>query len=213
MVAGDNFSAYFKVLQTVNHSATTMSRIRLSVPYYGHQNTSKWVEDPLGFSSVCAMAAEFLNPGCLVGKGERDDRYLSLALNQGNPINLATQVAVLRRLKIMATLHEFGNIASLTALIAKGIPVPIYWLHGGPVQAPTGGRWTLVVGWEGATNQVIMHDPMGIADLERGGFISSAIGDGRFARYKRGKLGSRWMVDHNGLYKAGAGRYLKLAKF
>lgn len=159
------------------------------------------------------MAAEFLNPSCLAGKGERDDHYLSLALNQGNPINLATQVAVLRRLRIMAALHKSGNIASLATLIAKGTPVPIYWLHGGPVQAPMGGRWTLVVGWESATNQVIMHDPMGIADLERGGFISSAIGDGRFTGYKRGKLGSRWMVDENGLYKAGAGRYLELVKF
>ncbi len=38
----------------------------------------------LHISPTCAMAAAFLRPGCLKGKGQPDDRYLAIVQRHGN---------------------------------------------------------------------------------------------------------------------------------
>lgn len=187
-----------------------MSKIKLGVPYYGRRNTALWGSDPLGFSSVCAMAAEFIRPGCLIGPGERDDRYLKMVREFGNPDTASAQALALEGLGIDARLY-FGDLSTLIANLAKGIPVPVYWLFNGNPQRPADGRWTLAVGWDKAARELIMHDPLGRADLDRGGFISTAIGEGSFSRFKKGRFCSRWMTtDHRGVRRPGT--YLELSK-
>jgi hypothetical protein len=89
-----------------------------------------------------------------------------------------------------------------------GIPVPVGWLHKGPVNAPSGGgHWSLVVGWDPAQRSVLMHDPNGEANLVGGGYVSTAIGSGRGQRYSEQNWGRRWMVEG-----VGSGWWLELAK-
>ena len=65
------------------------------------------------------------------------------------------------------------------------------WLYRGPVSAPSGdGHWSLLVGWDPHSRQVIMHDPNGEADLVGGGYVSTAIGSGRAQRYSERNLGT-----------------------
>lgn len=47
---------------------------------------------------------------------------------------------------------------------------PVGWLHQGPISAPPGdGHHSLVVGWDPASQAVLMHDLNGEADLVGGG--------------------------------------------
>jgi hypothetical protein len=210
-VEGIFLSHYLKVSQAINHSSESMSKIKLGVPYYGRRNTTLWESDPLGFSSICAMAAEFIRPGCLIGTGERDDRYLKMVREFGNPDTVEAQIHALEGLGIGARLHHNGDLPTLIASLMKGIPVPVYWLFNGNPQCPTDGRWTLAVGWDKAARELIMHDPLGRPDLDRGGFISTAIGEGSFSRFKKGRFCSRWMTtDHRGVRRPGT--YLQLSK-
>ena len=68
-------------------------------------------------------------------------------------------------------------------------------LHKGPVSAPIGGgHWSLVIGWDPAKRQLLMHDPNGAADLMNGGYVNTAIGCGEAQR----NWGRRWMVEGAG---------------
>jgi len=147
------------------------------------------------FSSTCAMAAAYLKPGCLVGAGQLDDRYLSLVQRHGDTTDPAAQIQTLRGLGIQAELRTDGRIEQLIAQLRLGIPVPVGWLHHGPVSAPSGGgHWSLVVGWDPTRRAVLMHDPNGEADLVGGGYVSTAIGSGRNRWYSEKNWGRRWMV-------------------
>ena len=118
-------------------------------------------------------------PGCLVGAGQLDDRYLALLQRHGDTTDAAAQIQTLRSLGIQAELCTVGRIEQLIAQLRLGIPVPVGWLHKGPVNAPSGGgHWSLVVGWDPIRRAVLMHDPNGEADLVGGGYVSTAIGSG-----------------------------------
>jgi hypothetical protein len=61
-----------------------------------------------------------------------------------------------------------------------------------------GGHWNLVVGWYPNTQQFLMHDPYGEADLVAGSFTRTAIGSGKSVRYSLKNWGARWQVDGPG---------------
>jgi hypothetical protein len=48
-------------------------------------------------------------------------------------------VAALDRLGIQATVRTYGRIEQLIAQLRHGFPIPVGWLHHGPVSAPRGG--------------------------------------------------------------------------
>jgi hypothetical protein len=159
------------------------------------------------FSSTNAMAAAYLKPGCLAGSGQIDDRYLALVHRFGDSTDAHAQIHALARLGISAVLRTDGRIEQLVAQLRMGIPIPVGWLHHGPVTAPTGGgHWSLVIGWDPLHRQVLMHDPNGEADLVAGGYVNTAIGSGKAQRYSEQNWGKRWMVE--GL---GSGWWLDLA--
>ena len=82
------------------------------------------------------------------------------------------------------------------AQLRMGIPIPVGWLHHGPVSAPSGGgHWSLVIGWDPFHCQVLMHDPNGESDLVAGGYVNTAIGSGKAQRYSEQYRGKRWMVE------------------
>ena len=182
------------------------SPILLPVPYLSQRGSATGSGDWMCFSSTCAMAAEFLKPGCLAGAGQLDDRYLALVQRLGDTTIALDQVAALERLGIQATFRTDGRIEQLIAQLRLGFPIPVGWLHHGPVEAPRGGgHWSLVAGWDPATRQVIMHDPYGEANLVGGGYVSTAIGSGKAQRYSERNWGRRWMVEG-----VGSGWWLEL---
>ena len=153
------------------------------------------------------MASAFLRPGCLASAGHLNDRYLALVQRHGDTTDAAAQVRTLRRLGIQAEFRTDGRIEQLIAQLRMGIPVPVGWLHHGPVSAPSGGgHWSLVIGWDPATRTLLMHDPNGEADLVGGGYVSTALGSGKAQRYSERNWGRRWMVEG-----PGTGWWLELA--
>jgi hypothetical protein len=181
--------------------------LTLAVPYFSQRDSATGQGDRMCFSSTCAMAAAFLKPGCLAGGGQPDDRYLALVERFGDTTNSQAQVAALERLGVQATFRTDGRIEQLIAQLRLGFPIPVGWLHHGPVSSPRGGgHWSLVVGWDPERRRVIMHDPYGEANLVGGGYVTTAIGSGKGQRYSERNWGRRWMVEG-----VGSGWWLELA--
>lgn len=173
--------------------------IQLAVPYLSQNDSTTGQGSRMCFASTCAMAAAFLKPGCLNGSGQLDDRYLALVQSHGDTTEASAQVAALRSLGLSARFRTDGCIDHLIEQLQRGIPCPVGWLHKGSVSAPSGGgHWSLVIGWDPATLQVLMHDPNGEADLVNGGYVTTAIGSGEAQRYSERNWGRRWMVEGAG---------------
>ena len=173
--------------------------IHLPVPYLSQNDSSTGQGSRMCFASTCAMAAAFLRPGCLNGSGQPDDRYLALVQRHGDTTEASAQVAALQSLGIQARFRTDGAIDDLIQQLQRGIPCPVGWLHKGPASAPHGGgHWSLVIGWDPATRQLLMHDPNGEADLVNGGYVSTAIGSGKALRYSERNWGRRWQVEASG---------------
>ena len=85
-----------------------------------------------------------------------------------------------------------GDRKALIQQHKSGIPCPVGWLHYGRVSSPTGGsNWSLVVGWDQNTQQFLMNDPYGEADLVAGGFNCTSISSGKGMRYFLKNWGAR----------------------
>jgi hypothetical protein len=176
-------------------------------PYFSQRDSATWQGDRMCFSSTCAMAAETLKPGVLAGPGQPDDRYLALLERLGgDTIDAGAQVRTLRSLGIEATFRQDLGEVHIESELAAGRPVPVGWIHHGPVTFPQGdGHWSLIVG--ATRDRWILHDPFGEADLVGGGYASRTIGAGKFIRYSRRNFNRRWMVERwNGGYRFAPGK-------
>lgn len=182
-------------------SAATTQLIRLEVPFFSQNDSATGQGSRMCFSSSCAMAVSFLRPGCLQPPAGRqaDDHYLQLLQRHGDTTDPTAQLATLAELDLSARFHRDGSIEQLIGQLQRGIPCPVGWLHRGPVSAPTGGgHWSLVIGWDPSTRQLLMHDPNGEADLVNGGYVSTAASSGRGLRYSERNWGRRWLVEGPG---------------
>jgi hypothetical protein len=178
---------------------TRQGLIQLPVPYLSQNDSVTGQGSRMCFSSTCAMAAAFMNPGCLTGQGQLDDQFLALVQRHGDTTDANAQVAALKSLGIQATFRSDGRIDDLIEQLKGGIPCPVGWLHKGSAAAPTGGgHWSLVIGWDPDTRQLLMHDPNGEADLVDGGYVSQATDRGKNLRYSDGNWGRRWQVEGPG---------------
>jgi hypothetical protein len=182
--------------------------LQVAAPYFAQLDSTTGQGPRMCFSSTCAMAAEALIPGCLTGPGQPDDRYLAIVQKFGDTTEADAQIKALASLGIKAWFRTDGQLESLRAKLREGVPIPVGWLHRGPVTAPTGGgHWSLVKGWDPVSRQVIMNDPNGEAALVSGGYATTAIGSGRGVRYSWHNWGPRWMADG-----VGSGWWLDLSK-
>ncbi len=176
------------------HSATA-----LAVPYCCQNNSATAHGPRMCFSSSCAMAVEFLRPGCFSGSGQIDDQYLAIVQRYGESTEASAQLLAIEACGLAARFRQDGTIQDLIDQLERGIPAPVGWLHLGPVEQPTGvGHWSVVVGWEPSSRTFLMHDPNGEADLVGGGYVSTALGSGRAQRYSERNWGRRWMVEGPG---------------
>ena len=181
--------------------------IHLPVTYLS-QNDSATSQGPrMCFSSSCAMAAAFLKPDALRGPGQLDDQYLALVPSNGDTTDANAQVKALESVGLQARFRTDGSIENLIEQLKRGLPCPVGWLHTGPVSSPNGGgHWSLVIGWDPAKRQFLMHDPNGEADLVNGGYVNTSIGSGAAQRYSERNWGRRWMVEG-----AGSGWWIEIS--
>ena len=106
----------------------------------------------------------------------------------------AGQIKALTSYGISARFSNQASFSTLEQLIRAGIPIPCGYLHRCPVSSPAGGgHWLIVVGI--TPTHVIVHDPLGEADLVNGTTLGSVA---RFCRYSRKNFGRRWMVEGEG---------------
>jgi hypothetical protein len=142
------------------------------------------------FSSSCAMLLEFLKPGTLQGPNG-DDTYLGRVFRYGDTTDAEAQLKALAYFGIRARLIKDAGWATLEGQINNGIPVPIGYIHKGPVSRPRGdGHWSTAIGH--TPDAIIVHDPFGELDLVNGTYINSW---GARLSYSRKNLGQRWMVE------------------
>lgn len=165
----------------------------LSVPWYGQRDSATDQARRMCFSSSCAMLLAALRPGVLQGPNG-DDQYLARVRQFGDTTSPVAQVQALGSYEIRAEFTKQADWRTIEGLIDRGIPVPLGYLHRGPVTAPAGGgHWLCCVGY--TAESLIVHDPWGEADLITG---QTAHPTARFAYYSRKNFGPRWMVDGPG---------------
>jgi hypothetical protein len=138
------------------------------------------------FSSSCAMVARYY------GKISGDYEYNKLRARFGDTTDPKAQLAALKALKLNASFEMDGTVEELESEINNGHPVPVGWLHKGPVSNPSGtGHWSVVVGY--TPTHFIMNDPYGEANLVNGGYVSHKGGAG--VAYSRKNWVPRWLIE------------------
>jgi hypothetical protein len=139
------------------------------------------------------MLLAFLRPGVLSG-ANGDDQYLQRVRRYGDTTDPEAQLQALASYGIEAEFTKQASFRTIEAQISAGISVPCGYLHRGPVERPAGGgHWLIIVGH--TPTHLIVHDPLGEADLVSGATIG---GTARFCRYSRRNFGRRWMVEGEG---------------
>ena len=163
----------------------------LQVPWYAQMDSADRTQAArMCFSSSCAMLLQYLKPGTLRGPNG-DDQYLKRVQTYGDTTDPTAQIRALSSYGIRAKFNKVAGWRTLEDQIAAGIPVPVGFLHRGPVSAPSGGgHWLIVVGH--TNDHLIVHDPFGEADLVTGATVGSVA---RFMKYSRRNFGPRWMVE------------------
>jgi hypothetical protein len=165
----------------------------LSVPWFAQLDSATDQGRRMCFSSSCAMLLAFLKPGVLSGPNG-DDQYLARVRQFGDTTDPTAQIKALASYGITARFSKQASFSTIEEQITAGIPVPCGYLHRGPVSNPTGGgHWLIVVGI--TPSHLIVHDPLGEADLVNGTTLG---GTARFCRYSRRNFGRRWMVEGEG---------------
>jgi GH24 family phage-related lysozyme (muramidase)/uncharacterized protein YvpB len=165
----------------------------LNVPFYAQLDSATDQGRRMCFSSSCAMLLQYLKPGTLKGFNG-DDQYLRTVRQFGDTTSAAAQVKALARYGIKARFVQNASFAALQQQIDKGIPVPCGYLHRGPVSKPQGGgHYLCVIGYE--KDAVIVHDPLGEADLINGTTLNKP---GKSLRYSRKNWGPRWEAEGPG---------------
>ena len=172
----------------------TDKQILLNVPYYTQLDSVTSHAQRMCFSSSSAMCAEYLKPGCLGGGRNADDPYLRMVLKHGDTTNPIAQVRTLADLGITAIYRQNLDRQDIVDQLRKGIPVPVGYLHKGPVGRPTGGgHWCTIVGIDMEKSQYIVNDPWGEGDMVYGGFEGSQ--NGSRVRYSFQNFEKRWTVE------------------
>ena len=162
----------------------------LQVPYYSQRDSATRHALRMCFSSSCAMLIETIKPGTLTGPNG-DDAYLGRVLRYGDTTDVNAKLQALASYGVQASFTQSANWETVKRQIDMGIPVPLGYLHYGPVVTPRGGgHWLCCIGY--TDDALMVHDPFGDCDLVHGGFVNNW---GARLRYSRTNFGPRWMVE------------------
>jgi hypothetical protein len=176
-----------KLINIINDRAKkNINEVLLKVPYEYQLDNKSGTGYRECLSSSCAMVARYWR------KIGNDDAYNLIRARYGDSTNIHAQIGALKQLGLRATFEQEGTAADLEAEIRTGYPVPVGWLHRGPITQPTGtGHWSVVVGF--TPTHFIHNDPNGDADLIKGGYVRNKGGAG--ISYSRKNWLPRWLVD------------------
>lgn len=194
------YPKHFKIINDPKPSPTVPSvlpKLVLNVPYYSQRDNDR---DPQRtcFSSSCAMLVKYLKPQAI----QSDDEYINTVFKFGDTTEASAQLKALNHYGIKAEFRQDGGWSDIESLLVKNIPVPIGFLHKGPVSNPSGGgHWLIVIGRTENNSALVVNDPYGDLDLIGGTYINS---NGAKLTYSKANLGPRWMVA-----KPGDGWYIK----
>jgi hypothetical protein len=112
----------------------------------------------------------------------------------GDTTEADAQLRALASYGVNADFTQRADFAAIERSIHRGVPVPVGYLHRGPVSAPAGGgHYGIVIGYD--QEALILHDPWGEADLITGATIART---GEGVRYSRRNFAKRWMVEGPG---------------
>lgn len=153
----------------------------LDVPYFSQRdNKEQWWRTCN--SSSCAMAAEFLKPGCIQGS---DDIYFHRYVKpRGDTTYHQVQTDALKALGIDSAFHTSLDFEDLDQQLSKNKPIPISVLHKGTIDQPSGGHIIVVIGkYPGG---YICHDPWGEG-------FSYVNHNGKAVKYPIKSLQARWL--------------------
>ena len=137
-------------------------------------------------TSSCGMVAMYW------GKITDVNAYSKVRARFGDTTDIQAQVAALKFLGLNAQFVTTGDAALLMQEIDAGRPVPVGWLHKGPITRPSGGgHWSVAIGYN--PSSFIHNDPNGEALLVPGGFDQSR--SGACVLYSRQNWLRRWEAD------------------
>lgn len=181
------------------------TNVSLNVRYFSQRDSATNHALRMCFSSSCAMLAEYLKPGCLGSGSNLDDKYMTqYVFKYGDTTNPVAQIRALRDLGIEAALKQNLTPADIMSQLDKGVPVPVGFIHKGPLNALYGdGHWIVITGYDTAAGQWIVNDPYGDCDLVHGGYPGST--NGASLRYSFKNFNKRWSVDTSLKYADGKG--------
>ena len=164
--------------------------LRLKVPYFRQLDSATDQGRRMCFSSSCAMLLATVRPGLIHGPNA-DDQYLARVQTYGDTTIPLAQLRALESFGVKAEYTQRADFAAIERSIHRGVPVPVGYLHRGPVGKPAGGgHWATVIGYDPAA--LILHDPLGEADMVSGETLGRT---GEGVRYSRENFGRRWMVE------------------
>lgn len=160
----------------------------LPVPYQSQRDNLSGTGYRECFSSSCAMVAMYWN------RIENDDAYNQVRAQFGDSTDAQAQVRALRSLGLQADFCTDGTPARLEQLIDAGQPVPVGWLHKGPLPGTGGGHYCVIHGH--TDTHWVVSDPYGDCDLVNGGYPGSH--NGASLLYSKKNFNPRWEVDGPG---------------
>jgi hypothetical protein len=173
--------------------AKPAAAMKLAVPYFAQMDSATDQGRRMCFSSSCAMLLATIRPGLIHGPNA-DDQYLARVRTYGDTTSHLAQTRALKSFGVEAEFTQRADFAAIERSIQRGVPVPVGYLHRGPVEKPAGGgHWAIVIGYD--PDALIVHDPLGEADLISGATLGRA---GQGVRYSRRNFGRRWMVEGPG---------------
>lgn len=159
---------------------------RLNVPFYSQRDNSVQSWRTCN-SSVHAMFAEFIKPGCIKGS---DDFYWKNYVNpRGDTIVHSVHTDALRSLGIQSEWRVNLDYSDIDRQLERGYPVPIAVLHRGTLAAPTGGHIILVIGKQ-SEDEYVCHDPWGEGFGSQ--YEANPYG-GEGVVYPKSSLNRRWL--------------------
>lgn len=163
----------------------------LKVPYEYQNDNASGTGYRECYSSSCAMVARYY------GKVGSDDEYNRIRARFGDSTDTGAQLRALSSLGLQAVFRQNGGSDTLERLLREGRPVPVGWLHKGPVSSPSGGgHWSVVIGF--TPDAFIFNDPNGEADLVGGDYVTTSSKAGKGIAYSRKNWLRRWEADGRG---------------
>jgi uncharacterized protein YvpB len=139
------------------------------------------------FSSSCAMMLKYLKPTSI----KNDDDYLKVVFTYGDSTDSTAQLKALFKFGVEARFYSKGDVDTIKKQIDKNKPVPVGFLHQGPVTRPTGGgHWLCITGYDDTGWWV--NDPWGEADLESGTYVNT---NGKNLHYSYKNFNPRWLIE------------------